>query len=44
MEDPNFFGYDSNGLPYREDVIISEVTYHLDSPDKNEITVQNYRT
>ena len=44
MEDPNFFGYNSDGLPYKEEVIISEITYHLDSPDKNEITVQNYRT
>ena len=44
IEDTNFFGYDSYGLPNQEEVVISEITYHLDSPDNNELVVQNYRT
>lgn len=41
-EDPEFFGY-INGIPYREEVIISEVTYSLDEPDKDLIKVQNFK-
>jgi hypothetical protein len=44
MEDPKFFGYDSNGVPNREEVFITHTQKCLDSPDKNKITVQNYRT
>lgn len=42
MEDPEFFGYDEDGAPIREEVVLSEITYNLDSPEKNTIKVQNY--
>ena len=42
-EDPEFFGYDSNGNPYREEITVTEVVRNLDSPDKNSVKVQNYR-
>jgi hypothetical protein len=47
MEDTEFFGWVvKNGLrtPYREEVIVSETTIALDSPEQNEIKVQNYKT
>ena len=47
IEDTEFFGWANvNGVltPAREEVIISEVEWHLDEPDKNVITVQNYKT
>ena len=47
VEDTEFFGWASvNGVltPAREEVIVSEVEWHLDSPDQNVITVQNYKT
>lgn len=44
MEDTEFFGYNSNGSPYREEIVISKVLYHLDDPSQNVITVQNYKT
>lgn len=44
IEDPKFFGYDSNGNPKKEQVFISETSECLDSPDKNEFVIQNYRT
>ena len=44
IEDPEMFGYDSNGTPNKEEIIISEKTSYLQSPDKNTITVQNYKT
>ena len=43
MEDPDFFGYDINGAPVREDVTLTEITYCLDQPDKNQIKVQTYK-
>lgn len=42
-EDPEFFGYDTNGNPYREEITVTEIIEHLDSPEKNSIKVQNYR-
>ena len=30
--------------PVREEVIVSEVEWHLDSPDENVVTIQNYKT
>lgn len=42
VEDPEFFGY-KDGVPFREEVVITEVTYALDEPDKNTIKVQNYQ-
>ena len=47
VEDTEFFGWeDKNGIrtPAREEVIVSEVEWHLEEPDKNTITVQNYKT
>lgn len=47
IEDTEFFGWTiKNGVktPYQEEIIISEVSYNLDSPDSNKITVQNYKT
>ena len=47
IEDTEFFGWaDVNGVltPAREEVIVSEVEWHLDEPDQNIITVQNYKT
>lgn len=42
--DTQYFGYDENGTPRAEKVVVSEVTYNLDSPEKNSIQIQNYST
>jgi hypothetical protein len=41
IEDPEFFGWSSvdETAPYREEIIISEITTELDSPEKNQIKV-----
>lgn len=47
IEDTEFFGWaEMEGVltPAREEVIVSEVEWHLDEPDKNVITIQNYKT
>ena len=51
IEDTDFFGYtyitegnEQVKTPYREKVIITEVTYNLDEPEKDSFKVQNYRT
>lgn len=47
VEDTEFFGWaniDGVLTPAREEVIVSEVEWHLDEPDQNVITVQNYKT
>lgn len=44
IEDVEFFGYDSKGRPYKEEVIVSEVSYIIDSYGENNIKIQNYRT
>lgn len=51
VEDTEFFGWlstEENGriinTPYREEVIVSEITDDLDSPENNKITIQNYKT
>ena len=50
IEDTEFFGwehYEENGVtvdtPVKEVVVVSEVEWHLDEPDSNVITVQNYK-
>lgn len=45
VEDVEFFGWrmDGSGLPYQEEVIISEITDCFDTPDQNKIKVQNYK-
>lgn len=44
MEDTEFFGWQQNGKPYQEEIIVSEVSYNLDDPSKNTIKVQNFKT
>ena len=43
IEDPQVFGY-IDGTPVKEDIIITAKTSHLQSPEQNTITVQNYKT
>jgi len=45
IEDEEFFGW--NPLlqaPIKEEVIVSEVEWHLDEPQDNTVTIQNYKT
>lgn len=55
IEDTEFFGWSNINIgtenepnyiltPAREEVIVSEVEWHLEEPDQNTITVQNYKT
>ena len=44
MEDPEFFGYNRDGSPYREEIIVTETTKNLDQPEKDSIKVQNHKT
>ena len=47
MEDTEFFGWTwKNGVrtPYHEEIVVSEITFELDSPEKNIVKVQNYKT
>ena len=47
VEDTEFFGWaNKNGMltPAREEVIVSEIEWHLEEPENNIITVQNYKT
>lgn len=47
VTDPEFFGYKAGTNftePYREQVLISEITQNFDSPEKDSFKVQNYRT
>ena len=44
IEDPEFFGYSKPGVPYREEIVLTEMTDNLDDPSKNTIKVQNYKT
>ena len=46
IEDVEFFGYSliDRNAPYREEIVVSEMTFELDSPEKNQIKVQNYKT
>jgi hypothetical protein len=41
VEDPEYFGYDENGNPYKEEVVLTEIVEYLDEPDKTTIKVQN---
>ena len=43
VEDTEYFGYDENGNPCREEVVLTEMTYNFDEPEKNSIKVQNYK-
>jgi hypothetical protein len=47
IEDTEFFGWvmrDGVRTPYREEIVVTEVTIMLDSPEQNQIKVQNYKT
>lgn len=44
IEDTEFFGWNENGRPYQEEIIVNEVSYNLDDPSKNTIKVQNFKT
>lgn len=51
IEDTDFFGweyFEENGVdastPVKEIVVVTEVEWHLDEPETNIITVQNYKT
>ena len=44
VEDPEFFGYTENGVPYKEEIVVTEITENLDNPSANSIKVQNYKT
>jgi hypothetical protein len=42
IEDPEFFGYSRTkpgATPYREQVVVSEITVELDAPEKTQIKV-----
>ena len=47
VEDTEFFGWTfKNGAktPYKEEIVVTEITIALDSPEQNTIKVQNYKT
>ena len=45
IQDREFFGYEEDKItPYKQKVIISELTSYFDSPEKDIIKVQNYKT
>lgn len=50
VQDTDFFGYepylknDKVRTPYKEVVLISEISINFEEPDKDTITVQNYKT
>ena len=45
VQDTEYFGYlDDRITPYKEKVILTEITSYFDTPDKDTIKVQNYKT
>lgn len=45
IEDIDFFDINKNtGLPNRQKIMITEITYSLDEPKENSIKIQNYST
>ena len=49
MEDTEFFGWTYVGdykvkTPYKEEIVVTELTVVFDSPEQNTIKVQNYKT
>ena len=51
IEDENFFGSVAKKIndkifttPVHEEIVVSEAEWHLDEPENNAITVQNYKT
>lgn len=46
IEDTEFFGWvwrDGVKTPYQEEIVVTELTIMLDSPEQNQIKVQNYK-
>jgi hypothetical protein len=39
VQDPEFFGYNSDGTPYKKEIIVTETVNNLDSPDKDSFKV-----
>lgn len=47
IEDTEFFGWvlrDGVQTPYREEIVVTELITDLDSPEQNQVKVQNYKT
>lgn len=45
MQDREFFGYLSDKItPYKEKILVSKISSFFDQPEKDIITVQNYKT
>lgn len=47
IQDTEFFGYEDIGgirTPYKEIVLVSEITSFLDEPEKDSFKIQNYKT
>ena len=45
IQDKEFFGYEEDGItPYKQKIIISQLTSYFDTPEKDVIKVQNYKT
>lgn len=45
IQDTKYFGYLEDRItPYKEKVILTEITSYFDTPDKDTIKVQNYKT
>ena len=44
VQDPEFFGYEEDGItPYKESIIITEIEYDLDTNENTRLTVQNFK-
>ena len=44
IQDVKYFGYQDDGItPYKEKVVLTEITSYFDTPDKDVIKVQNYK-
>jgi hypothetical protein len=47
IEDVEFFGWvmkEGVQTPYKEEIVVTELSVMFDSPDQNQIKVQNYKT
>ena len=45
VQDTKYFGYQKDRItPYKEKVFLSEITSYFDTPDKDVLKVQNYKT
>ena len=45
MQDKEFFGYNSDNItPYKERILVSKISSFFDTPEKDIITVQNYKS